>query len=95
MCHILPVGKYDKYNNNCAFRTVTKGLLKVLEDLEIKGRMETIQNAALLRTARILRRIQGLEETCYHSNFRERPSANSDIKNSQGVNNKNNILTFH
>ena len=37
------------------FRTVTKGLLKGLEDLEVGGRVETIQ--ALLRTARILRRV--------------------------------------
>ena len=35
--------------------TVTKGLLKDLEDLEIGGRVETIQTTALLRTARILR----------------------------------------
>ena len=40
-----------------AFGTITKGLLKSLEDLEIGGRTETIQTTALLRTARILRRI--------------------------------------
>ena len=40
-----------------AFGTITKGLLKGLEDLEIGGRVETIQTTALLRTARILRRI--------------------------------------
>ncbi len=40
-----------------AFGTVTKGLLKRLEDLEIGGRVETIQTIALLRTARILRRV--------------------------------------
>ena len=40
-----------------AFGTVTKGLLKGLEDLEIGGRGETIQTTTLLRTARILRRI--------------------------------------
>ena len=34
-----------------AFRTVTKGLLKGLEDLEVGGRVETIQTTALLRTA--------------------------------------------
>ncbi len=34
--------------------TVTKGLLKGLEDLEVGGRVETIQTTALLRTARIL-----------------------------------------
>ena len=38
-----------------ALGTVTKGLLKGLEDLEVDGRVETIQT--LLRTARILRRV--------------------------------------
>ena len=37
--------------------TVMKGLIKALEDLEIKGPMETIQITALLRSARILRRV--------------------------------------
>ena len=46
------------------FGTVTKGLLKGLEDLEVGGRVETIQMTALLRTARILRRVL---ETCCHS----------------------------
>ena len=41
----------------CAFGTVTKGLLKGLEDLEVCGRVETIQTTALLRTARILRSV--------------------------------------
>ena len=40
-----------------ALGTVTKGLLKDLEDLEVSGRVETIQTTALLRTARILRRV--------------------------------------
>ena len=35
-------------------RTVTKGLLEGLEDLEIKGRVESIQTTALLRSAWIL-----------------------------------------
>ena len=38
-----------------AFGTVTKGLLKGLENLEVGGRVETIQTTALLRKARILR----------------------------------------
>ena len=42
-----------------AFGTVTKGLLKGPEDMEIGGRAETIQTTALLRTARILRRVMG------------------------------------
>ena len=36
-----------------AFGTITKGL----EDLEVDERVETIQMTALLRTARILRRV--------------------------------------
>ena len=52
---------HNDNNNNIvpivivAFGTVTKGLLKGLEDLEVGGRVETIQMTALLRTARILR----------------------------------------
>ena len=41
-----------------AFGTVTKVLLKGLEDLEVGGRVETIQTTALLKTARIFRRVQ-------------------------------------
>ena len=38
--------------------TVTKGLIKGLEDLEIRGRVETLKKkTALLRSARILRRV--------------------------------------
>ena len=40
-----------------AFGTVTKGLLKGPEDLEVGGRVETIQTTALLRTVRILRKV--------------------------------------
>ena len=32
--------------------TVTKGLVKGLEDLEIRGRVETVQTITLLRLAR-------------------------------------------
>ena len=39
------------------FHTVTKGLLKGLEDLEVGDRVETIQTTALLKTAVILRRV--------------------------------------
>ena len=40
-----------------ALGTVTEGLVQRLEDLEIKGRVETIQTTAILRSARILRRV--------------------------------------
>ena len=40
-----------------ALGTITKGLLKGMEDLEVGEWVETIQTTALLRTARILRRV--------------------------------------
>ena len=69
------------------FGTVTKGLSKGLVDLEIRGRVETIQTTTLLRTDRIVRRIL---ETCCHSKSIERQSVKNDVKNAQGVNNINN-----
>ena len=40
-----------------ALGTISKGLLKGLEDLEVGEWVETIQTTALLRTAWILRRV--------------------------------------
>ena len=40
-----------------ALGIVTKGLVKGLEDLELTGRVESIQTTALLRLARILRSV--------------------------------------
>ena len=40
-----------------ALGTVTKGLAQGLKDMEIKGRVKTIQTTALLRSVRILRRV--------------------------------------
>ena len=37
------------------YGTVTEGLIKGLEDLEVSRRVETIQTTALLKTARIPR----------------------------------------
>ena len=37
--------------------TIPKVLEKELEDLEIRGRVKTIQTTALLKSARILRRV--------------------------------------
>ena len=71
-----------------ALGTVTKGLIQGEEDLEIRERVETIQTIALLRSARIQRRV--LEETRCHSHSCERPLANADVRNSHGVNNNNN-----
>ena len=40
-----------------AFRTVSKNIEKCREEWEIRGRIETNQNSALLRLGRILRRV--------------------------------------
>ena len=37
--------------------TIPKGIVKGLEDLKITGQIETTQKTALLRSARILRRV--------------------------------------
>ena len=39
--------------------TVSKGLVKKQEEMEIGGRIETIQTTAVLRSARIFRRVFG------------------------------------
>ena len=54
-----------------ALGTITKGLLKGLEDLEVGGRIETIQTTALLRTPESGDESWRLEETCCHSNSRK------------------------
>ena len=64
-----------------AFGTVTKGLLKGLEDLEVGDRVDTIQTTVLLKTAR--EESWRLKETCYHSNSSERPLAYADGKDSE------------
>ena len=78
-----------------ALGTITKGLLKGLEDLEIGGRTETIQTTALLGTTRILRRVLEIEETCCHSNSSEKLSVNTDVKSSKEVNNNNNNIYIY
>ena len=52
--------------------------------------MEAIQTTALLRTARILGKVQEKLRDCCRSHCHEKPSANTDVKNSQRVNNNNN-----
>ena len=68
-----------------AFGIVTKGLLKSLDDLEVGGRVETIQMTALLRTSEYWEESWRLGETCCYSISSEKPSANGDVKNSKGV----------
>ena len=75
-----------------ALGKVIKGLIQGLEDMEIRGRVEIIQTTVLVRSTRILRRVLEIGETCCHSNSNEWPTAKTDMKNPQGVNNNNHIL---
>ena len=63
-----------------ALSTVIKVILQGLDDLEMRGRVEIFQTRALLRTARILRRIL---EACCHSDSSRKLPANTVMKNFQ------------
>ena len=65
----------------CAFGTVPKGLEKRPEQLEIKGRIETLPTIALFRSARILRRVLETWVDSYHLDSSERPPADMGVKN--------------
>ena len=58
--------------------TVTKGLVEELEDLEIRGWVETIQTTVLIVWEESWRL-----ETCCHSDSLEKLSANVGMKKSQ------------
>ena len=77
-----------------AFGTVTKGLLNELEDLEVGGRVETIQITSSLRTARILRRVLETWGDLRRLAVTQTPVEHHQLtlmwKNSQDVNNDNN-----
>ena len=62
--------------------TIIKRLLKGLEDLEVDGRVETIQTTALLRTARNLRRVLETWGDLLSQRLQWKSSANADVKNS-------------
>ena len=65
-----------------AFGTVTKWLSKGLEDLEVGGRVETIQTTALLKTARIVRRVLETWGDLLSLNLQWKTIAYADVKNS-------------
>ena len=54
-------------------------------ELKINGRIETILTAALLRSARILRRVRRPKETCFFIDSSERQATNAGVKNLQRV----------
>ena len=73
-----------------ALGTIIRGLLKDLEDLEVGGRVWDYPNDSIAENGQNPADVfWKLEETCCHSNSSEKPSANTDVKNSKGVNNNN------
>ena len=78
-----------------ALGTVTKALIQGLEDLEIRGKVETIQTTAFffLDRPEYWEASWKLEETCCHSNSSQKPSASTGMKNSQKIScNNNNMI---
>ena len=63
-----------------ALGTITKGLLKHLEDLEVGGQVDTIQTTALLRTARIQRRVLEIWGHLQSLKLQWKPSDNTDVE---------------
>ena len=60
--------------------TIIKGLLKGLEDLEVGGRVETIQTTAFRERPESSDESWRLEETYCHSESSKKPSAYTDVK---------------
>ena len=73
-----------------AFGTITKGLLKGLEDLELAAEWRLSKWQHYWEQPENREESWRLEKTCSHLNSSEKPSAKTDVKNSQGVNNDNN-----
>ena len=71
-----------------AFGRVTKGLVQELEDLEIRGRIETIQTTALLDRLEYWEESWRREKTCFYLESSVKLSGRAGVKNPQ--NNKNN-----
>ena len=61
------------------FGTVTKGLLKGLEDLEVGGRMDTIQTTSIIEDGQNTEKSPG---DLRRLAVTQRPSADADVKNS-------------
>ena len=95
---ILIEHKSDDDTKCSALGTIPKGLFKGQKDLEIRGRVETIQTLAILRSNGILRKILDTSSTQLlfsHSNSSGKPSANAQKlskNNNNNNNNNNNVL---
>ena len=70
---------------NGVLGTVTKGLVKPLEDLEIRGGVEINQLPHWQDRAEYREESWRLEETCCHTDSCESSSSFADVKNSREV----------
>ena len=66
---------------NGALGSVTKGMVQELEDLEIRGRVETIQTTAFLSSTRILRRVLETLGDLLSHRLEWKPSVNAGVRN--------------
>ena len=73
-----------------AFGTVTKGLLKGLEDLEVRGEWRPSKLLHYWERPEYWEESWRLEETFCLSNSSEKPSATNDVKKRVNNNNNNN-----
>ena len=73
-----------------AFGTVTKGLLKGLEDLVVGAEWTPSKQQHYRKRPEYWEESWRLEETCCHSISSERPSAYADVKILMSNNNNNN-----
>ena len=64
------------------FGTVSKGLEKWREEMEIRGRIKIIVTAALLSSARILRRVLETREDLLSRRLQLKTPVKADVKNS-------------
>ena len=69
-----------------ALGTVTKGFVQGLDDLEIRGRVETIHVTVYQDRSEYWEESWRLEETYSHSDSSEKPSADAGVKNSKKCN---------
>ena len=64
--------------------TINYGVVQWLEDLEITGRLETVQTTAFFEIVQNTEKSSGdlrrLEKTCCQSDSSEKPSANASVK---------------
>ena len=83
----------DVYTNcNCVLGTVPKRFLKTLK---LEEKWEPFNLQRYWDRPEYWEDSLRLEETCYQSESSERPSANADVKNSQGVITIKENLPYH